>query len=71
MRQVKTGLAFTKENKKYDIIYGIRKRNAVGNYIDAYELEKILLTKYGMTEAEIEHAVYEMSEDEVRAKIWA
>ena len=71
MKQVKSGLAPTRENKKYDIIYGIRKREAVGDYIGATALERTLMNEYGMTGAEIEYAIYEMSDAEIEAKIWA
>lgn len=70
MRQVKSGLAPTRENKKYDIIYGAKKRTDIGDYIGATAYERILKNEYGMTEAEIEHAIYDMSYDEISAKIW-
>ena len=54
----RTGAQMTKEDKKNDIIFGIRKYMKVGMYSQVYLLEKELKTEYGMTSQEIEDAIY-------------
>ena len=58
MRNTKRGQVFTKEEKRQDIIKGIRKYIEVGLFNEAYLREKVLMKDYGMTAQEIENEVY-------------
>lgn len=58
MKQTKNGAIFTKEEKRLDIIKGIKKYMAVGMFDKVYLLEKELMNEYGMTAGEIENAIY-------------
>lgn len=54
----KYGAYMTKEDKRQDIIKGMKMFLEVGAF-DQYSLrEKILLREYGMTEEEIEKEIY-------------
>ena len=54
----KYGAYMNKEDKKNDIIFGIKKYSKVGLFSKVYLLEKELIEKYGMTEDEIDKAVF-------------
>ena len=52
------GEQMTKEDKKQDIIKGIRKYLEIGAFEQVMLREKELISEYGMTEEEIEIAIY-------------
>ena len=58
MRNTKYGQVFTKEEKREDIIKGIRKYIEVGMYKEVVLREKVLMNEYGMTAEEIENTIY-------------
>ena len=58
MKNTKYGQVFTKEEKREDIIKGIRKYIEVGMYKEVVSREKVLMNEYGMTAEEIENAIY-------------
>lgn len=58
MKQTKRGAIFTKEEKRADIITGIKKYLKVGMFDKVYLLEKELMNEYGMTAEEIESEIY-------------
>lgn len=58
MKATKYGMVFTKEEKRQDIIKGIKKCLEVGLYNEVYLKEKVLMNEYGMTAEEIEAAIY-------------
>ena len=58
MKNTKYGQVFTKEEKRQDIIKGIRKYIEVGMYDAVVLREKVLMNEYGMTAQEIEDAIY-------------
>jgi len=58
MKNTKYGQVFTKEEKRLDLIKGIRKYLQIGMYDRVTLAEKELMTEYGMTAAEIEEAIY-------------
>lgn len=54
----KNGAYATKEDKRKDIVFGIRKNLEIGNYLRVELLEKELMADYGMTAEQIENEVY-------------
>lgn len=58
MKNTKYGQVFTKEEKRQDIINGIRKYIEVGMFDQVVLREKVLMSEYGMTAEEIENAIY-------------
>lgn len=58
MKQTKYGAIFTKEEKRVDIIKGIKKYLEVGAFDKVYLLEKELMNEYRMTAEEIENEIY-------------
>lgn len=54
----KNGAYATKEDKRKDIIFGIKKNLEIGNYLRVELLEKELINEYGMTTKQIENEVY-------------
>ena len=54
----KYGEYMTREDKKNDIIAGIKKYLEIGMYNKVTLLEKELINEYGMTAEEIENAIY-------------
>lgn len=58
MKNTKYGQVFTKEEKRQDIINGIRKYIEVGMFDQVVLREKVLMNEYGMTAEEIENAIY-------------
>lgn len=59
MKNTKRGQVMTGEEKRNDIIFGIKKYLEVGMFDKVYLLEKELINNYGMTPNEIESAIYE------------
>lgn len=59
MKMTKYGAQMTKEEKRQDIIKGIRKYLKVGMYEAVYLREKELMSEYNMTPEEIERAIWE------------
>lgn len=54
----KYGAYMTKEDKRQDIIFGIKKYMKIGYWDKVILLERELVNEYGMTEEEIDMAIY-------------